>query len=105
MRTLKSNFKNDYRAIGYKGIWDKLYTLIPLCLITFTLFISATKTKAQIYYDVVPIEWRGNEDYVRQGTHDANRIRTMFYNYAMVGDYPRDPGNVDYTIFHSMEWP
>ena len=51
------------------------------------------------------MDQRGNEDYVRQGTHDANRIRTMFYNYGMAGDYPRDPGNVDYTIFHSMEWP
>ena len=50
----------------------------------------------------VPIEWRGKEDYVRQGTHDANPNRTMFYNYGMAGDYETSP---DYKIFHSMEWP
>lgn len=56
-------------------------------------------------FDLIPIDQRGSEDFVRQGTHDANRIRTMFYNYGMVGDYPSDPANVDYTIFHSLEWP
>ncbi|MEJ2194582.1 MAG: hypothetical protein P8X73_06945 [Ignavibacteriaceae bacterium] len=63
--------------------------------------IFTTSIQAQ-YLDVVPIDQRGKEDYVRQGTHDANRIRTMFFNYGMAGNYD---GNVDYTIFHSMEWP
>lgn len=71
--------------------------LLPFLLILFVPLI-----KAQEYYDVVPFDQRGKEDYVRQGTHDANRIRTMFYNYGMVGDYSDNP---DYTIFHSMEWP
>ena len=71
------------------------------CLPLILIFIFISNTEAQ-YYDVVPIDQRGDEDYVRQGTHDANRIRTMFYNYGMVGDYQTNP---DYTIFHSMEWP
>lgn len=69
-----------------------LSIFILLLIISFDNSISQT----------VPVEWRGKEDYVRQGTHDANRIRTMFYNYGMAGDYETSP---DYTIFHSMEWP
>jgi hypothetical protein len=70
-----------------------------IIIFLFPLFIQAIQAQ---YLDVVPKDQRGNEDYVRQGTHDANRIRTMFYNYGMAGDYNGDP---DYTIFHSMEWP
>ncbi len=92
---------NRYIGIGYKGIWNPLYTFIPLYLIPFMLVILVPETQAQ-YFEVVPIDQRGNEDFVRQGAHDANRIRTMFYNYGMVGDYQTTP---DYTIFHSMEWP
>lgn len=82
-----NNFNNVKRTVKY--------------LTAFLVLLFASDITAQ-YYDVVPIDQRGNEDYVRQGTHDANRIRTMFYNYGMVGDYQTDP---DYTIFHSMEWP
>lgn len=70
-------------------------------IITIVIFVFISNLQAQ-YFDVVPIDQRGKEDFVRQGTHDANRIRTMFYNYGMVGDYQTNP---DYTIFHSMEWP
>jgi hypothetical protein len=70
-------------------------------LLTILIFVLAANIRAQ-FLDPVPIDQRGNEDYVRQGTHDANRIRTMFYNYGMAGDYQTTP---DYTIFHSMEWP
>ena len=66
------------------------------------IFTCAYLCKSGQYLDVVPTEQRGHEDFVRQGTHDANRIRTMFYNYGMAGDYQTTP---DYTIFHSMEWP
>jgi len=69
--------------------------LIILCFKSADLF-------AQNYLPVVPKEQRGNEDFVREGTHDANRIRTMFFNYGMAGNYETSP---DYTIFHSMEWP
>ncbi|HZW39403.1 MAG TPA: hypothetical protein VFF33_08905 [Ignavibacteriaceae bacterium] len=48
---------------------------------------------------------RGRIDAERTGTHDANKIRTIFYNYGMVGDYPPDPLRVDYSVFHSVEIP
>ena len=44
-------------------------------------------------------------DAERSGTHDAANIRTVFWNYGMVGDYPPDPGNVDLSVFHSVEVP
>ncbi len=54
---------------------------------------------------VVPANLRGRLDAERAGTHDANNMRTTFWNYGMVGDYPSDPGNVDLSVFHSMEVP
>ncbi len=53
----------------------------------------------------VPQNLRGDAQYERQGTHDAARIRTSFWNFGMVGDYPADPGNVDLSVFHSVEVP
>ncbi len=53
----------------------------------------------------VPQDQRGREDAERAGQHDANNMRTLFWNYGMVGDYPRDPGNVDLSVFHSVEVP
>lgn len=60
---------------------------------------------AQTLVPVVPPEKRGAIDAERSGLHDANLIRTVFYNYGMVGDYPPDPINVDLSIFHSVEIP
>ncbi|MFZ5516912.1 MAG: hypothetical protein ACOY90_09760 [Candidatus Zhuqueibacterota bacterium] len=54
---------------------------------------------------VVPQDQRGRVDAERAGYHDAANIRTVFYNYGMVGDYPSDPGGVDLSVFHSMEVP
>ena len=54
---------------------------------------------------VVPPDQRGQIDAERSGFHDANRIRTVFWNYGMVGDYPPDPGKVDLSVFHSVEAP
>jgi hypothetical protein len=54
---------------------------------------------------VVPPSQRGRIDAERSGTHDASNIRTIFYNFGMVGDYPPDPGNVDLSVFHSAEVP
>jgi len=54
---------------------------------------------------VIPDSLRGKIDQERMGTHDANKIRTMFYNFGMVGDYPPDPLNVDLSVFHSVEIP
>ncbi|MGE5595197.1 MAG: hypothetical protein ACM3S1_04070, partial [Hyphomicrobiales bacterium] len=52
-----------------------------------------------------PPDQRGTANAERMGTHDANRIRTRFWNYGMVGDYPQDPINVDLSVFHSAEAP
>ena len=54
---------------------------------------------------LVPAPQRGRLDAERSGYHDAANIRTVFYNFGMVGDYPLDPGNVDLSVFHSVEVP
>ncbi|WP_337872848.1 hypothetical protein [Ignavibacterium sp.] len=59
----------------------------------------------QTILPLVPPEWRGTIDAERQGTHDANLIRTLFYNFGMAGDYPANPLNVDLSVFHSVEIP
>ncbi|HPN37913.1 MAG TPA: hypothetical protein PL041_05875 [Melioribacteraceae bacterium] len=76
---------------------------IKLFLLGF--FVLSNMLVAQSLLPVVPPELRGRLDAERQGTHDANRIRTMFYNYGMVGDYPSDPLRVDLSVFHSVEVP
>lgn len=53
----------------------------------------------------VPPDQRSSISAERMGTHDANNIRTRFWNFGMVGDYPTDPINVDLSIFHSGEVP
>lgn len=60
--------------------------------------------QAQITYPV-PLAKRGSSLYERKGMHDANNIRTEFWNYGMVGNYPNDPINVDLSTFHSVEVP
>ncbi len=54
---------------------------------------------------LVPLAQRGQSDAERSGFHDAANIRTVFWNFGMVGDYPIDPGNVDLSVFHSVEVP
>ena len=68
--------------------------------IKIILLLGVLSLQYNIQAQVVPQELRGRVDAEREGQHDANRIRTMFYNFGMVGDYPADPGNVDYSIFH-----
>ena len=53
----------------------------------------------------VPADQRGTLNAERSGIHDAANIRTLFWNYGMVGDYPVDPVNVDLSVFHSAEVP
>ena len=76
-----------------------------LIVLSILLFISFSPSFAQPYLKLVPPEQRGRLDAEREGTHDANRIRTMFYNFGMVGDYPPDPLRVDLSVFHSVEVP
>ena len=81
-------------------------TLTKKIIFPFFLFLSyAHYIFGQTPLPVTPPEYRGNINAERMGTHDANNIRTMFYNFGMVGDYPSDPLNVDLTIFHSVEIP
>ncbi|MBN1826010.1 MAG: hypothetical protein JW958_07075 [Candidatus Eisenbacteria bacterium] len=54
---------------------------------------------------LVSADERGRVDAERAGHHDAADLRTIFYNFGMVGDYPPDPGNVDLSVFHSAEVP
>ncbi len=74
-------------------------------LTVYFVLISVLSGLAQDYAPLIPPEWRGQADAERLGTHDANRIRTLFYNFGMVGDYPADPINVDFSVFHSVEVP
>ncbi len=53
----------------------------------------------------VPPSQRGSIEAERAGIHDAANIRTVFWNFGMVGDYPTDPLNVDLSVFHSVEVP
>jgi hypothetical protein len=68
------------------------------------LILLPAVARAQLQ-PVVPPSERGRVDAERLGIHDANNIRTMFYNFGMVGDYPPDPGRVDLSVFHSVEVP
>ncbi|HMB70650.1 MAG TPA: hypothetical protein VKU85_15150, partial [bacterium] len=71
-------------------------------------FAAAILAAAPVAADVsvpVPPEDRGRLDAERSGFHDASNIRTVFWNYGMVGDYPADPANVDLSVFHSVEAP
>jgi hypothetical protein len=81
--------------------------LFPLKIISLLILIAIFSCKifAQQLLPTVPDSLRGTADAEREGTHDANNIRTVFYNYGMVGDYPPDPLNVDLSVFHSVEIP
>ena len=78
--------------------------MVPGLLAAVLAAVPAGTARADLQ-PVVPIELRGQIDAERSGTHDANRLRTVFWNYGMVGDYPPDPGNVDLSVFHSCEAP
>jgi len=66
------------------------------------VFVGGLRAQLQ---PLVPFELRGHKDFEREGLHDANNIRTLFYNIGMVGNYPDDPINVDLSVFHSVEIP
>jgi hypothetical protein len=53
----------------------------------------------------VPPAERSSISWERFGEHSANHIRTRFYNWGMVGDYPVDPLHVNLATFHSVEVP
>src|SRR5262249_38261457 len=64
-------------------------------LLALALLLAGAGT---VFADVpvpVPQPQRGRSDAERSGFHDAANIRTVYWNFGMVGDYPPDPGNVD----------
>jgi hypothetical protein len=73
-------------------------------LLVLGLFGAASSAGASVPTPV-PKAQRGTIDAERSGTHDAANIRTIFWNYGMVGDYPADPLGVDLSVFHSAEAP
>ena len=99
MRSSFSSHKYSYH------LEQNIFAKYILCFVLVLVFIMTSQITAQVLQDPVPVEWRGSIDAERSGTHDANLIRTIFYNFGMVGDYPLDPGNVDLSIFHSVEIP
>jgi hypothetical protein len=74
-------------------------------VLAISLCVLANAVAQDVLQPVVPKYLRGRNDAERSGTHDAGNIRTIFYNYGMVGSYPDDPINVDLSIFHSAEVP
>lgn len=98
MRTLIKKLNSYFRICRIPDMTKRISTIF-----LFILFISGTGL-AQLL-PVIPPDQRGKIDAERTGTHDANRIRTLFYNYGMIGDYPPDPLKVDYSVFHSVEVP
>jgi len=76
----------------------------PVALLALALLLGAAPAGADVETPV-PQDQRGRVDAERRGFHDANNIRTEFWNYGMVGNYPPDPGNVDLSVFHSVEVP
>ncbi len=82
----------------------RLFFIETIILLTISVLFS-NKVFCQQLLPVIPDSLRGTADAEREGTHDANNIRTLFYNFGMVGDYPPDPLNVDVTVFHSIEVP
>ncbi|MDP3829983.1 MAG: hypothetical protein Q8Q47_01860, partial [Ignavibacteriaceae bacterium] len=78
--------------------------LVKLTILLFCLIFNMEITP-QGFPLPVPDSLRGKIDAERMGHHDFNRIRTRFFNYGMVGDYPPDPIKVDLTTFHSVEVP
>lgn len=74
-------------------------TFIPIVAVVFLLVAPA---EGQELEPLVPENRRGAIDFERMGTHDANRIRTRFFNFGMVGDFE---GNPDLSVFHSVEVP
>ena len=79
-------------------------TVAVAVVVAFALAAAPPAAHAQVITPV-PEDQRGRADAERQGTHDAARIRTSFWNFGMVGDYPQDPQNVDLSVFHSVEVP
>lgn len=75
---------------------------LRVALILLIALVASTASAQLPPFPTTPPVERGRIDAERLGIHDANRIRTWFYNYGMVGDYQTNP---DLSVFHSVEVP
>ena len=79
--------------------------LAAAALATLPGWPAATRAQTPLNPLWVPAAQRGRIDAERSGFHDAARVRTVFWNYGMVGDFPAAPQDVDLSVFHSAEAP
>jgi hypothetical protein len=100
---LSSQFQNRQKSFTPMLVLFALGVCLGLWISSMWPFNSVAY--AQQLLPTVPDSLRGQISAEREGTHDANSIRTTFYNFGMVGDYPADPANVDLSVFHSVEIP
>ena len=89
---MRSGQRHSAKSIGWRS------TLLAVGLATALVWPAGGVVPTP-----VPPNQRGRIDAERSGFHDANNMRTIFWNYGMVGDFPQDPGNVDLSVFHSVE--
>ena len=79
---------------------------VPVLLSALVLAaVLATVRSSADVVTPVPPDQRSDLSAEGYGHHDANNMRTRFWNFGMVGSYPDDPINVDLSIFHSAEVP
>ena len=69
------------------------------------LFLMVPRCATGAVPATVPPSLRGTAYAERAGMHDGGNIRTVYWNFGMVGDFPQDPLNVDLNVFHSIEAP
>ena len=80
-------------------------TVVEAALATAIILGGAAPPFGASAAPTVPPDQRGDPAMERAGMHSAGNVRTLFWNYGMIGDYPPDPGNVDLSVFHSVEAP
>lgn len=83
----------------------RIFRLATLASLSAALLALAASHGAAQPLPVIPKDQRSQIGSERSGLHDAANIRTVFWNFGMVGDYPSNPGTVDLSVFHSVEVP
>jgi len=77
-----------------------------ICAAVLGLLLNVpVPSRGAVALPTVPPEQRGDMAMERMGHHTAGNLRTRFWNYGMIGDFPPDPLNVDLSVFHSLEAP
>jgi hypothetical protein len=76
-----------------------------VCVAATVMLCAPTSSPRSDPLPIVPPGQRGSVGAERAGMHDAGNIRTLFWNFGQIGDFPEDPLNVDLGAFHSVEAP